>query len=1412
VKSLMNKIYFCCAVALASPCVLLAQTCTITSPSASQLIQAAAPLQLTATVSSAPTAYSLEYDVDYRRWRKAYNGDQSALVEDFGDGWQGPWVATWYSGLYGDGPHAVTGVLRDIFGNTLATCPAVNFTVRIEGMSNQSMNALPNYVSGTNTSSGTGALGLLTFNGNPSNGYGVYVDGRLMPVNAACGMSGATSQSGGNLVPNFNTACISNGLHLISYGFHPGDLSDPYLPTVTFSGSVAGSAINVPNHYSVQSTQANPDAVTFQTTGTLPSPLVPGTQCYWRASSTSSCTVTAAVSGNTIVLTTSVSTGATAGTPIFLRNFGYTNQSNGLNGCDGYYTAAAGTSGTTISLIISGTCLTSGTITGGIAGNPAQITLNGSVLPGNYDYVNISGLTGNWANLNGTHQLNVVSGSTYSINYNTTGYGSLTGAGAFAASISNTSNLEVIVNPYFANYIDQNDISVSATIGGSALPLSGGSGTHTVTQRIRSPYWTAANSNGNFPLNTDWAAGGGAALVTRQINFSNGSAPMEIEPPYWEYHGWAGKSGDTLCALIKNTNLSLSTVSCSLFTYTLTADGGVTGAISVNSSTGAISYAPAGSWSNPSAQTAWAQATVACGTCGAGGTALQTVNVYIENHGGSSAAAITYPHWTTCGVIATSFTTGSCHSFYPLSLWQANVVPGNTISWLGPSVYLQSRFNSIMGGMTAASSGYALINPTAGTCPSWPDSYMTAFESFASSYGAYIEYDQFDTYFNLQQNTIGLAVILNNTGYNRRSCLAGQIAHMVASGRYWRFFNDDEVDADALGATLEMDPAIGGANWTSAVVSGAAITFQMITPQTLPGNWSQATGNGAWIEIVGATNACLNGWYPITSGYNTTSWVSNNNGSCANGTFEPSGGITETTAKMAVSPVQYGGSGLQNVSPIPSNLSATSQTWNSNLTSITVSSCVAAVNWTGNLIGNGVAIRIWNASSANLNIVAPITSGTNSFTFTYPNTSGEACPANGTYNSSTDNGLIITVDPNWGPNPIGEFYSLVDAVPNHPAKSWTILGSNFSNTAEVYSYEGNPLNTDSSFVYWPGSPFNYLGDDGGVNQWINADTTLNGGNPASGGLATRAYQLKPRSILTGAGVVNGGYSVQTSCRSFTFNPGCDRPAALIWRPESITAEIMGFKTHDYAGMRLYNLMEDTPGGYVKFCCGWITNGTGTGGGLNPYIAPKAWAAIALANALITLRTDTELQPEANKPYYGPYFTTDAHTSATYGNELDIVCGSESPYGSFTLPGNPIPTFTGGSVLKYILTGYSLSVKQLSGNPTTDTDEFCSSPGRTTTYVALPASPAVQPLDNITFAPPMTGGVVTLPFGSSKFLVQVGYYPNGMQDDPVTDCTNTCTIGIDHHNTDAWYRVIYADSNSLPRSIGTPVRIPSQGLY
>jgi len=51
----------------------------------------------------------------------------------------------------------------------------------------------------------------------------------------------------------------------------------------------------------------------------------------------------------------------------------------------------------------------------------------------------------------------------------------------------------------------------------------------------------------------------------------------------------------------------------------------------------------------------------------------------------------------------------------------------------------------------------------------------------------------------------------------------------------------------------------------------------------------------------------------------------------------------------------------------------------------------------------------------------------------------------------------------------------------------------------------------------------------------------------------------------------------------------------------------------------------------------------------------------------------------------------------------------------------------------------------------------------------------------------------------------------MQDEPVTDCTSACAIQVDHHNTAAWYRVIYADANDQPLSIGDPTKIPSQGL-
>jgi hypothetical protein len=1414
----MTSVYFCCALALALPSVFRGQSCIITSPTASQLIQAAQPLQLTATVSSAPTAYSLEYDVDYRRWRKAYNDDQHPKIGDFADNWQGPWVATWYSGLYGDGPHVVSGILRDIFGTTLATCPTISFTVRVEGMSNSVVNLLPN-LSG-NTISGTGALGILTFDGS-NRATSPYIDGR--PISGAtqiCGAVGGTSQNpqvpgtGGSQVPSFNTTCFPNGLRVISYGYNQTAISDPYVVPATIA-SVSGSSISFATcsplpgcHSSVQTTVANPDVVTFSTTGSLPTGIIPGQQYYWQAGNADG-TVTQTRTGTTIalVLSPSASVTITPGTTqVYVRNLGYTNQGTGINGCDGLYTAATGSTSSTIDLAMSSnpTC-PNGTVVAAVAGNPTVFTLIGT-LPATKDFINIMGLTGNWANLNNQWRVTQLTSNTFSVGWDSTGYGALTGSGTFAATLSYTGNLEVDINPYFANYIDASHISVSASPSGSS-PISLSSsctGTCKVNQRMRSPYWGGANSNASMSAMPDYAANGGPAVITQQLNFSNGSSPMEIRPPYWEYHGWPGKTGDTLAAIIEKTDLSSSACGggCS---YSVTADGTVSSAISVNTSTGAITYNPTSSWSNPSAPTAWAQATVTCTTCSVGVT---SVTVYIEEDPGTSSV---YPHWTTCGAIVTTFVGGgpsSCHSFYPLSLQDAGTP---TTGWAPSGVFQQGHFNSTMVSLTNTQAGYGLINPTNVTCPTWPDAAMAAQEAFASAYGVQLEFDLQTIWFNAANgfgtNGGGLPAILANTGYNRHACLSALVSHMVATGRYWRFYNDDE-SSFIQGVILRMNPTIqaslatSDSGWTQAVVSGSSLIFTVQNPITLPGTWSQSAGTGPWIEIVNATNTCLNGWYPINNA-TSTQWTTNNNGSCANGTYKPSGGTAETTAQMVLNPSYLNGSNnnQQNVSALPARLSAVTQTWDTNLTSIVVSSCAATVHWTGNLIPNGNAIRIWQATTANLNIVAPITSGTNTFTFTYPNTTGEACPANGTYNSSTDASLYITVDPNWGPDPLLQFYNIVDAVSGHPTKSYTMLGSLFGTPASVYSYMGNPTNVDSSFIYLGSSPYFYLGDSAGVWNWINGDTAA-AGNQA--GLATRAYQLKPRSVLWSWGVVNGGASIQTTCRSFTFNPGCDKPEQLLWRPEDIIAQIMGYKTHDYAALRNYNLASDTTNGYYYFCCGWQAGSTGAGNGNSPYIAPKAFKAAALANALLTLRTETELQPEANKPYFGPFFTTDAHFSATYGNELQIVCGSESPYGSFQVT---LPQISGGSMLKYVLTGYSLSMSVLAGNPATDTAEFCATPAQTTTYVALPASPALNPVDHISFSAP-----ATLPFGASKFLLQVGYYAPEMQDDPVTDCTSGCTITVDHHNMAAWYRVVYADSNNQPRSIGDPVQIPSQGLF
>jgi hypothetical protein len=1419
----------CALVALAWPCVLLGQTCTITSPTSGQFFQSPQALQLSATVASAPTAYKLIWSVDYLRWATGFVKPDPGIPNDYRDSYQGPFTVNWYTGLNGDGPHTVSGILYDIFGNVLATCPTVSFTVRIEGMSNQSINAMPN-LSG-NTVSGTGTFGFLTWDGNPyqSGNSSFAVDGMIL--SQACGFSSATSQTGGWKIPNSNTACYPNGTRQIYAAYSLGGITgEPYLLTSTITSTGSGTTLTASSAPYV----VNGSIVTFSNSGgSLPAPLNAGTQCYWQAG-TGSCIASVTISAGVMTFTTSVANGLTTnGTPVFIRNIQSTNQTTGLPNCDGYYTNTTFISATSFSVPAPPGCP------------------NGAAGP---------------------------------------------------------NNLEVDVNPYFAIYSGSgNTFSVSATATAPTSPAqygtwtpgtavtftNAGSGTQTALQRIRSPYWTGYSTAGGLS-GGDYVTQGAQAYVNTQVTFSNGATPMEMEVPFWEYHGWTGKTGDTLCPKIKNTDLSLTTVSCSSFTYSVTSDGPTSGAISVNSSTGALTY---------TSTVGWAQGVVSCASCGPFGLPL-SVTTYIQNHGGSSSAAVTFPHFTTCGPIATTFQTGSCHSFLPSGMLQLDVTQATNYHaqqqpWIGPMMQaagLNSANTGLGPGVGPGTSG------TQSTCPNW-SSTTTALgyaEGFASTNGISLEFDTSGMWAAGNSGTapiLALATILGNVQYNRQACVTAFVVHQVAMQLYWRNFSDDEEPLDlGLGAHLMPNPLIGGANCTllacltSITVSGSGLTFNMSNPPNLAGNWSQSAGTGSWVEIVDATNTCLNGWYPILSTTSTT-WTSNNNGSCANGTYEPSGGTSEATAQIVINPMDFGGSGnsQQNCSPLPttlpityndsqqgwkgtyygvcaganlgsfdqisttatassgstsltvasapgitvgqavfgsgiasgttvSNVSGTTVTLSlsatsslsgtavsfSNLVSIVVSGSLATVNYLAHNIPIGTAIRISGATTSNLNILAVVNSsgyGTNAFTITYAGTTGEVAPSAGTYNFATDPNLFITVDPNWGPNPLGQFNSLIGNVANHPARVYPILGSNF-NTSQlptVVSYQGNSAIAESSFVYNQGNPPLIYGTDMSVWGAANYATLAASGN--GGGLATRAYQLKPRTIYWGDGFIDAGNTVQY-CRSFNFNPGCDRPAQLGWRPEETIAQMMGMKDLDIAGFRGYNFTQNMTTYYSIFCCGWQTRGSGNGNGMNPWNNPKQWAAMARVNALLTLREDTELQPEANKPYMGPYFVTDAHTNATYGNELDILCASESPYGAQTVT---LPAISGGSMLKYVLTAYSLSVTQMSGNPTTDTAEYCASAGMTTTYVAQP--PGHNVLDNITFAPP-----APLPFGASKFLIQVGYFPSAMQDDPVTDCTSICTIGIDHHDAPAYYRVIYADSNNLPRSIGDPMKIPSQGLY
>jgi hypothetical protein len=471
------------------------------------------------------------------------------------------------------------------------------------------------------------------------------------------------------------------------------------------------------------------------------------------------------------------------------------------------------------------------------------------------------------------------------------------------------------------------------------------------------------------------------------------------------------------------------------------------------------------------------------------------------------------------------------------------------------------------------------------------------------------------------------------------------------------------------------------------------------------------------------------------------------------------------------------------------------QNWDATYFSgISVNSAVATFTMHNHGIVNGRAIRVrGSAAGHNLNVVAPVTVVDNDhFTITYNNLFG-LLPADGTYNSSTDPSLYVTVDPNFpAGSPFLSLRNLISSVPGAPAVTWPAIGFTFNpGNPGIRQWTGSTLGADAANNYVPQGPLPIYGHDGSVSQMLTV-------SDSTSGIATRPWQLDARAMLWSAGLNYNHY-----CISINFDPGCDHPNQLNWRPETTVAQLLGMVADGVRALRLYNFAGAPPVDYMN-CCGWNSPGTINDIEMSSYVSPKAWSAMAHTNLLVKLREDTLLQPPGNKPYLGPFFKTDVHMSPSYGNQTMVICGSEMPYGAFPVPLNPI---SGGSTLLYTDDGYSTRVSTVAGNPSSVTKEWCPSPAFTNTFVSLPPSPTVQPIDNITFAPP-----APLSFGASKFLIQVGYYPADMDSDLVIDCTSGCTIPIDHHNTEAYYRVIYADANSLPLSVGDPTKIPSQGLY
>jgi hypothetical protein len=937
--------------------------------------------------------------------------------------------------------------------------------------------------------------------------------------------------------------------------------------------------------------------------------------------------------------------------------------------------------------------------------------------------------------------------------------------------------LTVVTNPTYAIWLSATTIQLAATPNGAPLTLSGGSGTFTIAGRVSNGYW--AKDLGNDGIEDGYQLSFARAVV----DFENMSVPMEIRPPHSQIEGVVGAVIPE-CPKLYNTDLTFSSPTCTSVTYQILQDGGFTGVATVDAS-GNVTLAGAGYAKLQETLAPYAVVTI-------------TIHAY--------SGAVTFNHHTHDGHIATAYTPGQ--SFIPTSMWYLDPCFGASRSPSWTQLMFETGLNTCFTG------GFVTdyTDPKVSSCPVFPDAtniYMRSWaDAWKTKYGTPVSFEM-----DISNWTFGTNGYLNmyafayNIGYNRQTCIQAALANIKTDARTFGLFGFDEVSAAVGGSFPNVNPAVGSANFTNIVVAGGAgaATANVLTT-FIEGNWNQATGIGGAVHFSGATNACLNGWKLITG--STPCVGTYGSGTvcaltfstiCGNGTYDHgtdsgltmdyfpetqvSDHATDVPAHACTLP-KYVGSvnnifqGWSNVYQHGLNapVSDTSMTnWVCNGTTCTI-------NNTANGFANGYTVWVSGAGTAALNGMWPYTV-VNANSGTIPSTAA-AGTYNATSNANSDANLLIAYDCAIPATYLTTLFFTFQAGANIALRQ-PVIGGLYGFGPAIGNWNSSTV-MNSGLLYHAQQEPEIYGESGSCHgSQLSSQQS---------GLTTRAYQLQARGDLVGW----HGMQYLKRHTGYLFDPALDNPNNVSWTAGTQVCNIMSSVTWGLSSFRYAWFQSNNAGQYL--------NGLGTFGGGNA-MGPEnatAWKGAAHAFQHLQHMTKYYLQPHCNSPYYGPMFNTLCTVAPDGSTTLTVVYlgdgGSTYPM-TVDLSAIRQPS---GSSYNSSLTGYREVYAALAGNPTTDAHTF--TPAETVTYVAQPSG-AIPDLTSITFIPPNP-----LPFGAVRYGVQIGYYQRDVDDDPVTDCTAACNIGIHLAGGPAWYRPIYADASWKPLNnlaAVQPVMIPAR---